>query len=83
MASPRSGRKGDRSGFGGNNGSAKENVVDLQLRLNLTEEEEAVLEFSDDEGEAKPQLMERVVVGKVLSPSIMNMNSVHSAMKPA
>lgn len=76
-------RKGDCSGSGGSDGSAKENVADLLLRLNLTEEEEAVLEFSGDEGEAEPPLVEWAVVGKVLSPSIVNVSSVRSAMKPA
>jgi hypothetical protein len=50
MASSGSGKKGDRDGSGGSDGGAKESVADLLLKLNLTEAEEAVLEFSDDDG---------------------------------
>lgn len=62
---------------------AKENVADLLLKLNLTEEEEAVLDFSDDEEEVDRPVVEWAVVGKVLSPSIVNVATVRSAMKPA
>lgn len=83
MASSGSGKKGDRDGSGGSDGGAKESVVDLLLKLNLTEPEEAVLEFSDDDREAEPPVVEWAVVGKVLSPSIVHVATVRSAMKPA
>lgn len=47
MASVGSGSKEDRGNFGGSPGKAKENVVDLLLKLNLTEEEEAIVDFSE------------------------------------
>lgn len=83
MASAGSGSRGDRDNSGGSDGKAKENVADLMLKLNLTEEEEAVLEFSDDEEETEPAVMEFALVGKVLSPSIVNVNTIRSTMKPA
>ena len=43
--------EGDKNAFGGGDGSANLNVTDLLMRLNLTEEEEAVWDFSDDEGD--------------------------------
>ena len=52
MASAGSGSKGGRGDSRGSPGKAKENVAELLLKLNLTEEEEAILDFSDDEGEA-------------------------------
>jgi hypothetical protein len=51
--------------------------------LNLTEVEEAILEFSDDEGETEPPPVEWEVVGKVLSLSTVHVNTICSAMKPA
>ena len=83
MASSGSGKKGDHDGSGGSDGGAKENVMDLLLKLNLTKAEEVVLEFSDDEGEAEPPVVEWAVVGKVLSPSIIHVATVRSAMKLA
>lgn len=82
MASSGSGEKGGHEASGGGE-PAKENVADLLLKLNLTEEEEAILDFSDDEGGAEPLVMQWAVVGKVLSPSIVNVATVRSAMKPA
>jgi hypothetical protein len=82
MASAGSGSKEGRGNYG-SLGKAKENVTDLLLKLNLTEEEEAILDFSDDEGEAAAPAVEWAVVGKVLSPSIVNVSTVRSAMKPA
>lgn len=59
------------------------NVTDMLRRLNLTEEEEAVVEFSDIEDEEEPVSVEWALVGKVLSPAPVHVNTVCSAMKPA
>jgi hypothetical protein len=83
MASTGGGEKGTHSASDGGDGVAKENVTDLLLRLNLTEVEEAILDFSDDEGEDKLPPVEWAVVGKILSPSVVHVNIVRSAMKPA
>jgi hypothetical protein len=83
MASSGSGKKEDRDGSRGSDGGAKESVADLLLKLNLTEAEEVVLEFSDDDGGAEPPVVEWALVGKVLSPSIVHVATVRSAMKPA
>ena len=83
MASARSGSKGGRGDSRGSPGKAKENVAELLLKLNLTEEEEAILDFSDDEREAAPPAMKWAVVGKVLSPSTVNVSTVRSAIRPA
>lgn len=58
------------------------NVSDLMRRLNLTEEEGGVVEFSDDEGDAELS-MDWAVVGKVLSPLAVHVNIVRAAMKLA
>jgi hypothetical protein len=52
-------------------------------KLNLTEEEEAIAEFSDKEDAEVLAPAEWVLVGKVLSPMPVHINTVRSAMKPA
>lgn len=52
-------------------------------RLNLTEDENVVADFSDFEDEEEPALMEWALVGKVLLPVPVHVNTVLSAMKPA
>lgn len=59
------------------------NVADLLRKLNLTEDEEAIADFSDDEEDAMTPLVEWAVIGKVLSPSIIHVNTIRAAMKPA
>jgi hypothetical protein len=70
--------------YGGRDDSRHPNVTELLKRLNLTaEEEDAMAEFSDDENE---EVMPRVgwaLVGKVLSPMPVHVNTIRSAMKPA
>lgn len=77
MASEGGGSKGDQ----GTNPNT--NVTDLLRRLNLTEEEEDVADFSDDEEEETLPRVEWAVIGKVLSPTPIHVNIVRSAMKPA
>lgn len=60
-----------------------QNVEDLLLRLNLTEEEGAIADFSDDEDITKMPAVEWAVVGKVISPMVVHVNTVRAAMKPA
>lgn len=58
-------------------------MTDLLQRLNLTVEEEAVVEFSDDdEGDDLPKV-EWALVGKVLSPAAVHVNTIRSAMRLA
>lgn len=59
------------------------NVLDLLSRLNLTEEEEAVAGFCDDEDDVVLPTMEWALVGKILSPMAVYINTVRSTMKPA
>lgn len=59
------------------------NVTDLLRRLNLTEEEEAIADFSDDEEEEDLAHVEWAIVGKVLSPTAVHVNTVRAAMRPA
>lgn len=72
---------------GGGKGSAGDhqgpNVTDLLNRLNLTEEEGVVVDFSDDDDDVELPAMEWAIVGKVLSPMVVHVNTVCSAMKPA
>ena len=62
---------------------AKPNVTDLLWKLNLTENEEAVLDFSDEEEDRATPVVEWAVVGKVLSPSAVHVNTIRAAMRPA
>lgn len=59
------------------------NVVDLLKRLNLTEEEGAIADFSDGEEDMEASVEEWAIIGKVLSPMAVHVNTVHAAMKPA
>lgn len=83
MALAGSGGKGNGDGTG-DGGDSKTCITDLLRNLNLTEVEEAIEDFSDDEevNDSSP-LVEWAVVGKVLSPSIVHVNTVRAAMKPA
>lgn len=74
------GGDGSREGAGVN---PNLNVTDLLRRLNLTEEEEAVADFTDDEEEMESAPLEWALVGKVLSPTPIHVNTVRSAMRPA
>jgi len=58
--------------------------MDLLQKLRLTEEEGAVLDFSDDdEGSETLAHIEWALVGKVLSPVPVHVSTVRSAMKSA
>jgi hypothetical protein len=67
---------GGQPGKGGGNPSP--NVTDLLKRLNLTEED-----FCDDEDVAETPTLEWALVGKILSPMAVHVNTVRAAMKPA
>ena len=58
-------------------------MIDLLRWLKLTEEEEALVDFSDDEGDEDLPHVEWVIVGKVLSPMAIHVNTIWSAMRPA
>jgi hypothetical protein len=60
-----------------------DNVTDMLKNLNLTAEEEEVVEFSgDEEGDDSP-MVEWALVGKVLSPTMVHAAAIQGAMKPA
>lgn len=82
MASTGSGGRNVRGATSDGEG-AKPSVTDLMHGLNLTENEEAIADFSDDEEDDMLPLVEWAVVGKVLSPSMIHVNTVRAAMKPA
>ena len=63
--------------------NAKTNVAELLQRLNLTEEEGGVADFSDDEMDGEVAVIEWALLGKVLSPSAVHANTIRAAMKPA
>lgn len=67
---------------GARGGVPSPNVTELFRKLNLTGEEEAILDFSDGEDEIAT-LTEWALVGKVLSPMMIHIGTIRSAMKPA
>jgi hypothetical protein len=83
MATGQDGLKGSaKAPFGGEEDPSP-TVADLLQRLNLTEEEVAVVEFSDEEDAEELPPIEFAVVGKVLSPMAVHVNTIRTAMKPA
>lgn len=75
------GRSGDRSPR--RRADPSPNVADLLRKLNLTEEEGGVADFSDDEESGEAPVVEWALLGKVISPSTLHANTIRSAMKPA
>lgn len=51
--------------------------------MNLTSKEEVVAEFSNEEETEDSSLVEWTLLGKVLSPSLIHVNTIRTAMKPA
>nr|TKW20997.1 hypothetical protein SEVIR_4G190800v2 [Setaria viridis] len=75
------GRSGTRPGpAGSGNGDG---VAEILERLNLTRHEEVVAAFSDDEEEITRGDAEWAIIGKVLSPSVLHITTIRSAMKSA
>lgn len=72
---------------GGSKGCGEDNpnpnVIDLLRRLNLTEDEEAIADFTDDEEAEESPPVDWAIMGKVLSPTPVHVNTVRSAMRPA
>jgi hypothetical protein len=68
---------------GSGRGGPSPNVEDLLRKLNLTEEEEAVMDFSDEEDLEIAPAVEFALLGKVLSPSVVHINTVRAVMKAA
>jgi hypothetical protein len=58
------------------------NITDLMRWLNLMEEEEAVADFTDDEGDKDLPSVEWALVGKELSPTPVHVNTIRLVMKP-
>lgn len=67
----------------GTHGSPDGGVADLLRNLNLTTEEEEVVEFSDDEAECGNPKVEWALLGKVLSPTTVHAPAIQGSMKPA
>lgn len=67
---------------GGRSGDTAPSVAELMRNLHLTGEEEEVIAFSDDEGddELTPVV---VLIGKVLSPLVVDATTIAGAVKPA
>jgi hypothetical protein len=63
--------------------SPNPSVIDLLRKLNLTKEEEAMVDFSDEEEDEVLAPVEWALVGKVLSPTPVHVSTVPSVMKPA
>lgn len=64
-------------------GTPNPNVTDLLQKLNLTAEEEHVIDFSDEEHCGDEVVTEWALIGKVLSPSPLHANTITSAMRSA
>lgn len=58
-------------------------VEELLRKLNLTGEEGAVLDFADDDEEEPLAPVEWALVGKILSPTSIHIDSIRQAMRPA
>lgn len=71
----------DKAPFGGVDDPSL-NVSELLQRLNLTDEEGAMMDFSDEEEMDDLPPGEWVVVGKVLSPMAVHVNTIRAAMRP-
>ena len=75
------------SARGGSMDGGEENpnpsVTGLLRKLNLTEEEGVVADFSDEEEYEALAPVEWALVAKVLSPTPVHVSTVRSAMKPA
>jgi hypothetical protein len=72
-----------RGGARGKGDGPNPNVEDLLRKLHLTEEEEAVLDLSDEEEEDAMAPVEWALVGKILSPVSIRTETIRMAMKPA
>lgn len=49
----------------------------------MTEDEEAIADFTDDEEAEESPPVDWAIMGKVLSPTPVHVNTVRSAMRPA
>jgi hypothetical protein len=75
---------GDGAVGGGDDRRApNSNVADLLQKMNLTAEEGTVAKFSDDEEDMDAAVVEWELVGKVLSPSTLHINTIRGAMTRA
>jgi hypothetical protein len=75
---------GDGAVGGGDDRRAPDpNVADLLQKMNMTAEEGNVVEFSDDEEDMDAAVVEWALVGKVLSPSTLHINTIRGAMTRA
>lgn len=68
---------------GGDARTPNPSVTDLLQKLNLTAEEEQVLDFSDEEDLGEEEESEWCLIGKVLSAAPLHANTILSAMRPA
>jgi hypothetical protein len=68
---------------GGSSENRESSVADLLEKLNLTAEEEQVVEFNDDEDDGGNPSKGRAMVVKVISSSTVHAAAIYGAMKPA
>lgn len=66
-----------------NGGGPSPNVTDLLQKLNLTAEEEQVIDFSDEEDYGDEAVAEWCLIGKVLASAPLHANTIRAAMRPA
>ncbi|KAK3144968.1 hypothetical protein QOZ80_4AG0320500 [Eleusine coracana subsp. coracana] len=66
---------------GGLSENPNPNVTDLLQNLHLMAKEGAVVDFSDDDVDGTESVTLWALVGKVLTPSELNINTIRSAMK--
>jgi hypothetical protein len=74
-----------QTGGGGSSGSADaggEAVVDMMKRLNLTSREADPL-ILDDEGDVDPPGPEWALIGKVLAPNTLHVDTIRAVVRPA
>jgi hypothetical protein len=81
-------RAADMASTGGRTTSRRQEdedhgVEDLLQNLHLTTEEEEMVEFSDDDGRDETEEGEWALIGKVLSPATLHVNTILGALKPA
>lgn len=70
-------------GAGSGSGCPNPSVEEMLRKLNLTEEEGAIIDFIDEDDDDGPESTEWALVGKILSPVPVHIESVRSAMRPA
>ncbi|XP_071681596.1 uncharacterized protein [Lolium perenne] len=69
-------------GYAGKPANGEETVEDMMQRLNLTSKEADPL-ILDDEGDSDLPCSEWALIGKVLSPNTLHVNTIRAVVRPA